>query len=196
MKNEGALSHSNKNTLAKVFSLDSSHALPLTELGVLVGRACHIKIENTQESLEAYSLFDANRTKFAVTLHPAQNGGGMKDIADSFIFEMENPDTWGTYYKLPEHIQLMIESGAKQLVKTEPGLKGIVPEITRKNKIRKSSKISICHVIPCAIIGAFIIMLIVRFNVSITVFILMLFALAIFNQREGNRQRYAGVKWK
>ena len=195
MKNEGEINHANKNILAKGLSLDSSYALQLTKLEMLVGRACYIKIEDTKESLQAYSLFDANKTKFAVTLHTTQNDS-KKEIADSFIFNMENPDTWNTYYNLPIHIQFMIESGAKQLLKREPSFKGIVPEITRKNEIRKSSKISIYHISACVIIGAFIILFIIQFNISITVAILLFIVLAIFNQRESNRQRYAGVKWK
>ena len=196
MVKEGEISQFNKNILAKGLAIDSSYALQLTKLEMLVGRSCYIKIENAKESLEAYSLFDANKTKFAITMHEAQNEFGKNEIADSFIYDMENPNTWSAYYKLPMHIQLMIEAGAKQLIKREPELKGIVPEITRKNKIRRSSKISAQHMVVCFIVGVFVLILTVRFNIPTTVFILMFIFLAILNQREGNRQRYAGIKWK
>ena len=137
-----------------------------------------------------------------LAIHKAQTGQGVqggqskKEIVDAFIFDMENSGTWNVYYKLPTHIQLMIKCGAKRLAKKKPCLKGVVPEVTRRNKIRKSRKISICHVIPCVIIGGFIILLAVQTNIALTAFIAMFAALAIFNQRESNRQRFAGVKLK
>ena len=200
MKNEDGLSLTNKDILTEGFSLDGIHAPQLSNLEMLVGRTCHVKTDNADGSILAYYLADANKSKFAITMHKAQAQDGkihfIRTIADSFVFDMKKQETWDAYYRLPAHIQSMIGHGARRLIKMEPGLKGIVPEVTRKNRIRRSSKISIFHVIPCIVIVGFVIMLAAQVNVAATVFIIMFIVLVILNQREGNRQRYAGVKWK
>ena len=200
MKNEDGLSLTNKNILTEGFSLDGIHAPQLSNLDMLVGRACQIKTDNADGPLLAYSLADADKAKFAITMHKAQAQDGkihfIRTIADSFVFDMKRQETWDAYYRLPPHIQLMIGHGARQLIKMEPGLKGIMAEVTRKNRIRRSSKILMVHMIPCIVIVGFVIMLMAQVNIAITAFVIMFIVLAILNQSEGNRQRYAGVKWK